>query len=570
MKLDIDGLDVYFPYDYIYPEQYSYMCELKKCLDARGHGVLEMPSGTGKTISLLALIIAYQRQRPNDISKLIYCSRTVPEIEKVIQELRHLNDYYKKLSTSDRNKSNFLGLCLTSRKNLCIHPVVSREKDGKSVDGKCFSLTASHRRVASDSDESQSNECSFYENFEAKGREVLLPNGVYNIDDLKSFGRSKGLCPYFLTRYAITYANVVVYSYYYLLDPKIAEIVSKELSKNSVVVFDEAHNIDNVCIESMSVTINKRLLDRCQTNITSLQETIRSIKEVDERKLKQEYQRLVEGLREANIAREADQFLANPVLPDDILQEAIPGNIRNAEHFVAFLKRFLQYVKSRLRVQHVTQESPAAFLKDVATKVCIERKPLRFCAERLRSLIRTLEVSDITDFTPLTLLCNFATLVSTYTKGFTLLIEPFDDRTPTISNPILHFSCLDASIAIKPVFERFQSVIITSGTLSPLEMYPKILDFRPVLAVSLTMTLSRQCILPMIVTKGNDQMAVTSKFESRNDMSVIRNYGTLLVEMSAIVPDGLVCFFTSYLYMEQIVSVWYEQGIVDNIQRHKL
>ncbi len=235
-----------------------------------------------------------------------------------------------------------------------------------------------------------------------------------------------------------------------------------------------------------------------------------------------------------------------------------------------FLKRLLEYVKSRLRVQHVSQESPAAFLKDIATKVCIERKPLRFCAERLRSLIRTLEVSDITDFTPLTLLCNFATLVSTYTKGFTLLIEPFDDRTPTISNPILHFSCMDASIAIKPVFERFQTVVITSGTLSPLEMYPKILDFRPVLATSFTMTLSRQCICPLIVTKGNDQVAITSKFESRNDIAVIRNYGNLLVEMSAIVPDGVVCFFTSYLFMEQIVASWYEQGIIDSIQRNKL
>jgi len=30
-----------------------------------------------------------------------------------------------------------------------------------------------------------------------------------------------------------------------LLDPKIADIVSKELSKSSVVVFDEAHNIGN-------------------------------------------------------------------------------------------------------------------------------------------------------------------------------------------------------------------------------------------------------------------------------------------------------------------------------------
>jgi DNA excision repair protein ERCC-2 len=51
---------VYFPYDYIYPEQYAYMVELKKILDANGHGLLEMPSGTGKTITLLAFILAYQ------------------------------------------------------------------------------------------------------------------------------------------------------------------------------------------------------------------------------------------------------------------------------------------------------------------------------------------------------------------------------------------------------------------------------------------------------------------------------------------------------------------------------
>ena len=43
--------------------------------------------------------------------------------------------------------------------------------------------------------------------------------------------------------FQITHANVVIYSYYYLLDPKIADLVSKELSKKSVVVFDEAHNI---------------------------------------------------------------------------------------------------------------------------------------------------------------------------------------------------------------------------------------------------------------------------------------------------------------------------------------
>lgn len=38
-------------------------------------------------------------------------------------------------------------------------------------------------------------------------------------------------------------ANVVVFNYSYLLDPKIAEMVSKEFTKKAAVVFDEAHNI---------------------------------------------------------------------------------------------------------------------------------------------------------------------------------------------------------------------------------------------------------------------------------------------------------------------------------------
>ena len=45
-------------------------------------------------------------------------------------------------------------------------------------------------------------------------------------------------------------AHAVVYSYYYLLDPKVAEQVSKDLSKKSVVVFDEAHNIGKKAVLS--------------------------------------------------------------------------------------------------------------------------------------------------------------------------------------------------------------------------------------------------------------------------------------------------------------------------------
>lgn len=53
---------------------------------------LQMPTGTGKTITLLSLITSYQLEHP-EIGKLVYCTRTVPEMEKVLQELKELVDY---------------------------------------------------------------------------------------------------------------------------------------------------------------------------------------------------------------------------------------------------------------------------------------------------------------------------------------------------------------------------------------------------------------------------------------------------------------------------------------------
>lgn len=194
----------------------------------------------------------------------------------------------------------------------------------------------------------------------------------------------------------------------------------------------------------------------------------------------------------------------------------------------------------------------------------------RFCAERLTSLVRTLELTNIEDYQPLQEVATFATLAATYDKGFLLILEPYESDTATVPNPILHFTCLDAAIAIKPVFDRFSSVIITSGTISPLEMYPKMLGFNTVVQESYSMTLARRSFLPMIVTRGSDQSAISSGFKIRNEPGVVRNYGALLMEFSKITPDGIVVFFPSYLYMESIISMWQGMGILDEIWKFKL
>ncbi|PKX93937.1 TFIIH/NER complex ATP-dependent 5'-3' DNA helicase subunit RAD3 [Aspergillus novofumigatus IBT 16806] len=565
MKFMIDDLPVLFPYPRIYPEQYAYMCDLKKTLDAGGHCVLEMPSGTGKTVSLLSLIIAYQQHYPEH-RKLIYCSRTMSEIEKALAELKELMKFRtQQLGYTE----DFRALGLTSRKNLCLHPSVKREKSGTVVDARCRSLTAGFVKEKKERGEDVEL-CIYHENLDLLEPHNLVPPGVFTLDGLLKYGEEHKQCPYFSARRMMPYCNVIIYSYHYLLDPKIAERVSRELSKDCIVVFDEAHNIDNVCIEALSIDITEDSLRKATRGANNLERKISEMKSSDAEKLQNEYSKLVEGLREAEQARDEDQFIANPVLPDDLLKEAVPGNIRRAEHFVAFLKRFIEYLKTRMKVTHTISETPPSFLTHVKDLTFIERKPLRFCAERLTSLVRTLELINIEDYQPLQEVATFATLVSTYDKGFLLILEPFESETATVPNPVLHFTCLDAAIAIKPVFDRFSSVIITSGTLSPLEMYPKMLGFPTVLQESYTMTLARRSFLPMIVTRGSDQAQISSSFQIRNDPGVVRNYGNIVLEFSRITPDGIVVFFPSYLYMESIISMWQGMGILDSIWNYKL
>ena len=55
---------------------------------------------------------------------------------------------------------------------------------------------------------------------------------------------------------------------------------------------------------------------------------------------------------------------------------------------------------------------------------------------------------------------------------------------------------------------------------------------------------------------------MSTKFDMRSDLGVVRNYGRLLLEMVSAVPDGIVCFFVSYSYMDGIINSWNETGIL--------
>lgn len=140
------SLNVIARYPSIYPEQYEYMMELKTVMETKnqkGHALLEMPTGTGKTMCILAVYMAMRDVYPNmgmcymessliGVGKLIYCTRTISELNQCMEEMKKLVEYRKSVLQSRYNPIS--GICLSSRRNLCIHRKINTNDAHTFVD----------------------------------------------------------------------------------------------------------------------------------------------------------------------------------------------------------------------------------------------------------------------------------------------------------------------------------------------------------------------------------------------------------------------------------------------------
>ena len=53
-------------------------------------------------------------------------------------------------------------------------------------------------------------------------------------------------------------------------------------------MFDEAHNIDNVCIEALSVTLDRKALEESAKSVNLLQKRVSDMKASDSQRLAKE------------------------------------------------------------------------------------------------------------------------------------------------------------------------------------------------------------------------------------------------------------------------------------------
>ena len=149
-------------------------------------------------------------------------------------------------------------------------------------------------------------------------------------------------------------------------------------------------------------------------------------------------------------------------------KKILPPTILNSDDYLECLLTIINYFRKKLLEKEVRFDDPNTLISDIRhLNVNIDESFLLLAAQKLTHLTNLLEVAEMNFFKPLNTITTAALFLASYTKGFKSIFQP-NPLTGDIMEPTLTLACMDASVAISTVFKSFPSVILTSGTISPL------------------------------------------------------------------------------------------------------
>ncbi|HDN17860.1 MAG TPA: hypothetical protein ENF41_02260, partial [Candidatus Bathyarchaeota archaeon] len=204
--------------------------------------VVDAATGFGKTPLILGAILPYTLEMGY---KVLWIVRTGNETDRPIEELKEI---------ASRSSENIFGFSFRGKKDMCL---LVRELIEENI-------THEDARVAC---EIYRGSCPYYLNFLHDPRTDLFVEDM--IKEPKVYSeifekcREFEICPYYVQIQLMEYADVISMSYNYVLDSRIRYFIKKLLRlKRTLLVVDEAHNLQNAAGSLYSDRITERTLDR--------------------------------------------------------------------------------------------------------------------------------------------------------------------------------------------------------------------------------------------------------------------------------------------------------------------
>jgi len=507
---------------------------MEKVLDALNRGenaLLESPTGTGKTLCLLCATLAWQRQQarslpqnsqmtnetaglnsqsatteiqPHRVPTVIYASRTHSQLSQVVRELRN---------TRYRPKHAVLG----SREQMCVNPKVKKANATASdINYDCNKLCKDRK-------------CRFRNNLEGfvaprnESFQHYQVQSVMDMEDLVSMGTSEKVCPFYYTRSLVSDAELILVPYNYLFDKDAREGTLAEVPwDNAVLIFDEAHNLESFASESASFDLSSADIAGCIGEITRVSNYVQAMPELADRisldniaRLKALFMNLEEYMMQ-RIPEDRRVYSGEQMM--EIFRDGM--SINHANHAI-----FLNEVR---KVDDITMEMRSGAAKGNpklgAFTTCIKR--VFGESSEARCLAKA--------------------------RAYRVHISPKEKNGRTIS-----YWCFAPSLAMQELSDlKVRSIIVTSGTLSPLPSYSLELGLPFPNTVENPHIIADNQIHVRVIGHGVSGKLLNSSYNRRDDEEYLTELGNTLASLAKIVPGGMLVFFPSYSVMETCVERW--------------
>lgn len=194
--------------------------------------------------------VVHSEVRKCRIPKIYYGTRTHKQISQVIREVNK-TDY----------RSKFNMTILASRDRTCINEEV---KGLATRNDRCRELVSNER-----DDKNNKPTCRYYQDNQSRELAFLALQEHYNdrafdIEEAANFAQQHHSCPFYGLRTSQSKVDITFCPYNYILDPTIRQAMNINL-KNSIIILDEAHNIEDTCRDSASFNITSRHVSICRT-----------------------------------------------------------------------------------------------------------------------------------------------------------------------------------------------------------------------------------------------------------------------------------------------------------------
>lgn len=485
------------------------------------------------------------------VPRIFYGTRTHKQITQVVRELK-----------KTKYREDLKMTILSSRERTCINDDVREFPDRND---RCQELIKNNKAAANSKKEKSGETCPYYKdtNSMTVDFESIHENyqkDAWDIEDAVAFAKQYNLCPYYGLRSIQEFADITFCPYNYLLDPNIRKALNINLN-NAVIIFDEAHNIEDICRDSASFVINTTQIDDLLTNINIVSQNYLQGSTTRDAC---DYFRNVFTDMKAFILRYQFEGSDNQKDGDCLARHVMyTDEMINDLTRIGLGPRYLSNIKEHLRA--LRGEDEDSNNRD-------SRKE-----DTQDSALNNAELNHIIQ---LTNVLNFMYDKSEkYCADFRMIVskhldrpKPNSFRNPNRSNTDVHmwqFSliCMNSGIAFEKIHSSAWSVIVASGTLAPIESLKTELGCNFSQVFEGSHVIGEDRIFSAVLSHGPNRVDLNCAYANSLRLEFQDEVGVIIRDVCQRVPNGVLCFFPSYERMETLYQRWFTRGLMKDIEK---